>query len=63
MMAIPAPMLSEVVAGLEKTHKKAIRYPIPTYLRYQPEVALSIPLSEIFWWLFWIKTMIMPFAL
>jgi len=34
--------------GLSKTHEKGIRYPIPTYLRYQPEVGLSLPLTEIF---------------
>ena len=48
VMAIPAARLSEVVEGLEKTHAQGIRYPIPTYLRYSPEVALSVPLSDIF---------------
>jgi len=47
-MAVPAAKLSEVAEGLEKTHEKGIRYPIPTYMRYSPEVALSLPLSEIF---------------
>jgi len=48
VMAIPAGRLAEVVEGLEKTHQKGIRYPIPTYMRYRPEVAFSIPLSDIF---------------
>ncbi len=48
VMAIPAGKLADVVEGLEKTHQKGIRYPIPSYLRYRPEVAFSIPLSDIF---------------
>ncbi len=48
VMAIPAGRLAEVVEGLEKTHQRGIRYPIPTYMRYRPEVAFSIPLSDIF---------------
>ena len=48
VMAIPAGKLAEVVEGLEKTHQRGIRYPIPTYMRYRPEVAFSIPLSDIF---------------
>jgi len=48
VMAIPASKLAEVAEGLEKTHQKGIRYPIPTYMRYQPEVAFSTPLSDIF---------------
>jgi uncharacterized protein (DUF169 family) len=48
MMAIPAEGLSKVVEGLEKTHQKGIRYPIPTYMRYQPEVGFALPLSDIF---------------
>jgi uncharacterized protein (DUF169 family) len=48
LMAIPASRLGDVVEGLEKTHQKGIRYPIPTYARYRPEVAFSIPLSDIF---------------
>ena len=38
----------KVVEGLERTHEKGIRYPIPTYMRYSPEVAFTIPLSDIF---------------
>ncbi len=48
IMAIYGERLEEVIVGLEKTHKKGIRYPIPTYLRYQPEVGFTIPLSDIF---------------
>jgi uncharacterized protein (DUF169 family) len=48
IMAIPASLLSKVVDGLEKTHQKGIRYPIPTYMRYSPEVAFTIPLSDVF---------------
>jgi uncharacterized protein (DUF169 family) len=48
LMAIPATRLSELVEGLEATHKRGIRYPIPTYLRYAPEVGFSLPVSEIF---------------
>ncbi|MEW6443058.1 MAG: DUF169 domain-containing protein [bacterium] len=47
-MALPAARLADVVEGLEKTHQTGIRYPIPTYLRYSPEVALSLPLADIF---------------
>jgi len=46
--ALPATHLKALVQGLSKTHAKGIRYPIPTYLRYQPEVGLSLPLTEIF---------------
>lgn len=46
--AIHADRLAEIVEGIEKTHETGIRYPIPTYLRYAPEVRLSIPLSDIF---------------
>jgi uncharacterized protein (DUF169 family) len=48
VMAIPAVRLAEIAEGLEKSHQKGIRYPIPTYMRYAPEVGLSIPLSDIF---------------
>jgi uncharacterized protein (DUF169 family) len=48
VMAIPAGRLAEVVEGLEKTHEKGIRYPIPAYMRYRPEVAFSMPLSDVF---------------
>jgi uncharacterized protein (DUF169 family) len=48
VMAVPAAGLAEVLEGLEQTHAQGIRYPIPTYMRYSPEVALSLPLSDIF---------------
>jgi uncharacterized protein (DUF169 family) len=48
IMAVPAGVLDEIVDGLEKTHERGIRYPIPTYMRYEPEVAFTLPLSDIF---------------
>ncbi len=48
IMAVPGAKLPELVDGLEKTHKTGIRYPIPSYLKYQPEVALTLPLADIF---------------
>jgi len=48
VMAIHAGKLAELVEGLERTHKRGIRYPIPAYLRYQLEVGSAIPLSDIF---------------
>ncbi len=46
--ALPAAHLADLVEGLAKTHERGIRYPIPSYLRFQPEVALKIPLADIF---------------
>ena len=48
MMAILTSRLAELVEGLKKSHKGGIRYPIPTYMRYTPELAFSTPLSDIF---------------
>jgi len=48
LMAVPAAKLAELVEGLERTYEKGIRYPIPTYMRYSPEVAFTVPLSDIF---------------
>lgn len=48
VMAVPAERLETLVEGLERTHQRGIRYPIPTYLRYQPEVGFAIPLADIF---------------
>jgi uncharacterized protein (DUF169 family) len=48
IMAVPGGLLEELVEGLERTHQKGIRYPIPTYMRYSPEVANILPLSKIF---------------
>ena len=45
--AIPSSHLKDLVEGLAKTHEKGIRYPIPSFLRYQPEVGLAIPLTDI----------------
>jgi uncharacterized protein (DUF169 family) len=46
--ALPASHLADLVEGLAKTHERGIRYPIPSYLRFQPEVALKLPLVDIF---------------
>lgn len=48
LMAVPASKPEDLVAGLEKTHQTGIRYPVPTYMRYTPEVAFSVPLADIF---------------
>jgi uncharacterized protein (DUF169 family) len=48
LMAVPGRHMEELVEGLEKTHRKGIRYPIPAYLKYQPEVGFTIPLADIF---------------
>ncbi len=46
--AIPSSHLRDLVEGLAKTHERGIRYPIPSYMRYQPEVGLKLPLTDIF---------------
>jgi uncharacterized protein (DUF169 family) len=46
--ALPASHLKDLVEGLAKTHERGIRYPIPAFLRYQPEVGLTLPLTDIF---------------
>lgn len=48
VMAVPGGHVERLVEGLEKTHQTGVRYPIPAYLRYRPEVAFTIPLSDIF---------------
>jgi hypothetical protein len=45
---LPASHLKDLVEGLAKAHERGIKYPIPTFLRYQPEVRLAIPLTDIF---------------
>jgi uncharacterized protein (DUF169 family) len=47
-MAVPATRLDELIEGLRKTHERGVRYPIPTYLRYEPQVGIALPLSDIF---------------
>lgn len=44
----PASHLKDLIEGLAKTHERGIRYPIPSFLRYQPEVGLTLPLIDIF---------------
>jgi uncharacterized protein (DUF169 family) len=46
--AIPSSHLKDLAEGLAKTHETGIRYPIPTFMRYQPEVGLTLPLTDIF---------------
>ena len=46
--ALPASHLKDLVEGLARTHERGIRYPIPSFLRYQPEVGLTLPLTDIF---------------
>ena len=46
--ALPASHLKILIEGLAKTHERGIRYPIPTFLRYQPEVGLTLPLTDVF---------------
>jgi hypothetical protein len=46
--AIPSSHLKDLIDGLAKTHERGIRYPIPTFMRYQPEVGLTLPLTDIF---------------
>ncbi|WP_306453939.1 DUF169 domain-containing protein [Bacillus sp. FJAT-45350] len=35
--AFPASMIEDFIAGLKGTHKGGVRYPVPTYLRYEAE--------------------------
>ncbi|HRR42439.1 MAG TPA: DUF169 domain-containing protein, partial [Syntrophales bacterium] len=46
--ALPASHLKQLVEGLARTHETGIRYPIPSFLRYRPEVGLTLPLTDIF---------------
>lgn len=46
--AFPASHLKNLVEGLARTHERGIRYPIPSFLRFQPEVGLTLPLTDIF---------------
>jgi uncharacterized protein (DUF169 family) len=46
--AIPSSHLKDLLEGLAKTHEAGIRYPIPSFMRYQPEVGLTLPLTDIF---------------
>ena len=45
---IPAARLGLVIEGLKVTHERGVRYPIPICQRFQPEVKLGIPLSDVF---------------
>jgi uncharacterized protein (DUF169 family) len=45
---IPSSHIKDFILGLSETHERGIRYPIPSYMRYQPEVGLTLPLIDIF---------------
>ncbi|MFX1452964.1 MAG: DUF169 domain-containing protein [Promethearchaeota archaeon] len=36
LFTIPADKVGQVISGLEITHKAGLRYPIPTYMRFEP---------------------------
>ncbi|MDP8958699.1 MAG: DUF169 domain-containing protein [Actinomycetota bacterium] len=38
---MPASWADKLVEGLEETHRKGVRYPIPRYLRYSPRMPAS----------------------
>ncbi|MBU2547117.1 MAG: DUF169 domain-containing protein [Proteobacteria bacterium] len=46
--ALPASMLDGLLRGLERTHERGVRYPVPACLDYEPRVRLNIPLTDIF---------------
>ena len=46
--SLPGSHLKDLVEGLAKTHERGVRYPIPSFLRYQPEVGLALPLTDVF---------------
>ena len=46
--APPASMLDSLIEGLARTHERGVRYPVPSFLDYQPKVGLKIPLTDIF---------------
>ena len=46
--ALPASRLDSLLRGLERTHERGVRYPVPACLDYEPRVRLNIPLTDIF---------------
>ena len=46
---IPAAKMADVVAGLEGTHRGGVRYPTPSFLRYEGEFPESYLKLEEFW--------------
>lgn len=46
--AFPASHLKALTDGLASTHEKGIRYPIPGFLRYRPEIGPDMPMTDIF---------------
>ncbi len=47
--SFPVANLEEIVSGLENLHKGGVRYPIPTYLRFQPTYPPSYDKLEQIW--------------
>ncbi|MBK7090579.1 MAG: DUF169 domain-containing protein [bacterium] len=47
--AFPAAHASDLIAGLEGTHKGGIRYPIPTYMRFTAEFPEKYQELEKYW--------------
>lgn len=45
--AFPSSHLKILVEGLAVTHMNGIRYPIPSFLRYRPEIAINLPMTDI----------------
>ena len=46
--ALPGSHLNILTGGLAATHAKGIRYPIPNFLRYKPEIGTGMPMTDIF---------------
>ncbi len=45
----PFRMADEIAEGLEKTHKMGVRYPIPQYLRFEPQFPATYQELEKMW--------------
>ncbi len=45
----PYSMANEIASGLEKTHKRGVRYPIPQYLRFEADYPASYQELEKMW--------------
>lgn len=47
--ALPAALLSDLVAGLEGTHKGGLRYPVPSFVRYTAQFPAAYEQLEEIW--------------
>lgn len=47
--SLPARMVCEIIEGLEGAHRGGVRYPIPTFLRYEPSYPPSYMKLEEIW--------------